>query len=320
MLLNIGCINVNRLNSNKFQIVLSVVIILTSVFNLICAPFVVYELDDWSKAMSTSLTMLQTRVVAITSFISRGIILYNIKYNKYKKYKTTLESFDIYSPMTDIALNQCKLFSIVVYCLSLIIIVPINVIKLKNLFTYHPDGIRVSTYFLFFYVQNLSMCFVENHFTNECFMVFKKFREVNDKLKNIKSEYSDVKRFSFLRDMINSPSSIVYDKDFYCPNDKKHPLTNAIEVIKIRHWLSREAVTELNYLYDHHLGLSLISLSIQIVFNIYTFAFHTDHSTDIHLERSIFRTKFLFFFWMLQYTIRFCAITIASNVVTKQVT
>lgn len=320
MFLNICCINIFHSDSNKIQILFSILIIITCVFNLICAPLIVHEIDDWSDAMSTSLTVLQSRVVAIASLISRGIILYKIQFNKTQKYKMTMESFDIYSPMNSIALNQCKLFSLTVFFLCLVTILPMNFIKVYNLYNNHPDGFFISIYFLFFYLQNFSMCLIENHFTDQCFMVYKRFREINDDLKCIKVQYVDYEKFPFLRETINSYSTtqscVIYDKDFYCPKDKEHPLANTVEILKIRHWLTREVVIDMNNLFANLLGLSILTLCVLVLFDIYTYVFHY---FTTHLDSSIFRSKLLFFGWTLQYSFRFCVIAITSNITTKQV-
>lgn len=311
--------------SSKCNVVFSIVILITCVFNLICAPLIVYEIDDWSDAMSTSLTILQSRIVAIAAFISRGFVLYNIQRDKNRKYKTTLESFDIYSPMSIVALNQCKLFSITVLVLCLTLILPFNLTKLYNLYNNHPDGFLITMYFSFFYLQNLSMCFMENHFVKQCFTVYKQFREINDGLRKIKTEHTDVNKFPFLGESRETtgrlqlnviPARIIYDKDFYCPKDKDHPLANTVELLKIRHWLTREAVIDLNYLFGIHLGLSILSLSVLLLFDIYTDLFH--YFTTPY-DVTIFRSKLLFFGWILQYSFRFCMITITSNITIKQV-
>lgn len=307
-------------DSNKCQVFFSIVIIISSVFNLICAPLVEHEIDDWSDAMSTSLTVFQSRVVAITASISRGIFIYSILLSKNQKYKTTLESFDIYSPMTAVSINQCKLFYLVVFSLSLALILPINSTKLYNLFNNHPDRFIITTYFFFFYLQNLSMCFIEIYFVGQCFMIYIKFREINVDLNNIKIEVTDYNKYPFLRQSTNSwssiPSNVLYDKDFYSPKDREHPLANTIELLKIRHWLTREAAMDLNNLFKNHLGLSIVSLGVQFIFDIFTSVFHY---LTTRYDKTIFRSKFLFFGWIIQYSFRFCVINLTSNITTKQV-
>ncbi|VVC31513.1 Hypothetical protein CINCED_3A011505 [Cinara cedri] len=312
-------------NATSKQIILSVVIIVTCAFNLVYAHAVAYKIDDWSDAMSTSLTVFQCSVVAVLSLVSRSIVLYNIvqRADKYRKYKTTLKSFDIYSPMTAVVLNQCRSFSLAVFALSALIILPINAIKLYNLYNRHPDKIFVTTYFFFFYAQNLSMCFIENHFVDECFVIYRQFREVNGGLKNIKCELCvDYSRFSVVKETtssvsnVPSPRAIVYDKDFYNSKDKEHPLANIVELLKIRHWLIREAVFDLNNLFGIHLGLSLISLGVLSLFDIYTEVFH--YFTNTKLDSTMFRSKLLFLGWIAQYSFRLCVITITSHITTKQ--
>lgn len=313
--------------SDRCQIIFSIVIIITCIFNLISAPLVVqYMVDDWSHVLSTSLMVLQSRVVAVASFISRGMVLYNAHFNKYQKYRTTLESFDIYSPTSAAVWSQYKLYSLVTISLCLTFMLPTNFIKLHNLYYKHPGGSLLSIYFFFFYLQNFSMYLIENDFANRCFLIYATFRDINDDLNQLKTEYIDLGRFPFFEKAIHSPwpnassSScvVVYDKDFYCPRDKAaHPLTNTVEILKIRHWLSREAVIDMNHLFGNHLGLSILSLSFLVLLNVYTGAFHS--FTNNRVEIKVFRSKLLFFVCVLQYSYRFCVITILSNLTTKQV-
>lgn len=325
MFLNFCCVRMFNpdSNNNYCQILFSVMIIITCIFNLIYAHVAVYKIDDWSEAISTSLTVLDCCVVATFTLVSRHIILYNIMQcgDKYQKYNKTLRSLDIYSSMTKVILNQCRSFSLTVFSLCILIILPINSIKLYSLYNKHPDKIFITTYFFFFYSQNLSMCFIENHFVDECFMIYRQFRQVNEDLKNIKYECIDYSKFPFIIGTTNSVldilPSIVYNKDFYSSKDKDHPLANIVELLKIRHWLTREAVFDLNYLFSIHLGLSLISLGVLALFDIYTELFH--YFINTKLDSTMFRTKLLFSGWILQYSFRFCVVTITSHITTKEV-
>jgi len=313
--------------SDKCQIIFSVVIIVTCVFNLISAPLVVYVVDDWSDVLSTSFTVLQSRVVAVASFISGAIVLYNARFNKYEKYKTTLESFDIYSPMNAAAWSQYKLYSLVTTSLCLSFMLPTNLVKLYHLYYKHPDGFLLAAHFFFFYLQNFSMYLIENNFANQCFVVYVTFRDINGDLNRLKTEHTDRCRFPFLgkasgKDLRSnaapsSPRAVVYNKDFYRPRDKAHPLTNTVEILKIRHWLTREAVVDINYLFGNHLGLSILSLSVLVLLDVYTGVFHS--FANSRADKKIFRSTLLFFASVLQYSYRFCVITILSNVTAKQV-
>ncbi|CAI6369203.1 unnamed protein product [Macrosiphum euphorbiae] len=313
--------------SDKCQIIFSIVIIITCVFNLISAPLVEQcMVDDWSDVLSTLLTVLQSRVVAIASVISRGIVLYNAYFNKYQKYRTTLESFSIYSPMTAAVWSRYKLYSVVTVSLCLTFMLPTNFVKLYNMYYKHPDGSLLVTHFFFFYLQNFSMYLIENDFANRCFVVYATFRDINDDLNRLKTEHIDLCRFPFLGKAADDPWSnaapsstsrvVVYDKDFYCPRDKANPLTNIVEILKIRHWLTREAVVDINYLFGNHLGLSILSLSVLVLLDVYTGAFHS--FANDRVDKKIFRSMLLFFACVLQYSYRFCVITILSNVTTNQ--
>jgi len=309
--------------SDKCQIIFSIVIIITCVFNLMSAPLIVQcVVDDWSDVLSTSLTVLQSRVVAVASFISRGIVLYNIYFNKYRKYRTTLDSFNIYSPaMTAAAWSQYKLYSLVTISLCMTLMLPTNFVKLFNMYYEHPDGSKLVMHFFFFYLQNFSMYLIENDFTNQCFVICATFRDINDDLNRVKTEDNiDRIRFPFLGKATPSSASciVTYDKDFYCPRDKAHPLTNVVEILKIRHWLTREAVVDMNYLFGNHLGLSILSLGVLVLLDVYTGVFHS-FVNNCGTDKKLFRSTLLFFTCVLQYSYRFCVITIFSNVTTKQV-
>jgi hypothetical protein len=281
----------------------------------------VYEIDDWSQVFSTSLTVLQSRVVAIATFMSRAAVLYDIRFNKYRKYRTTLEGFEIYCPTTAAATNRCRLFTMATVSMCLTCMLSTNCVKLYNLYAKHSDGYFVTTYFLFFYMQNCSIYLMESYFTHQCFMVYTAFREINGDLENVKRDTTDYARFPFLLDPrawfpSATPSlsscTVVYENDFYRPRDKGNPLANTVEFIKIKHWLIREAVTDLNDLFRIHLAISVVCLSVLMLFDVFIYFTAT-------IDVTIFRSKFLFIGWLLQYSVRFFVLSITTNITTKQV-
>jgi len=191
----------------------------------------------------------------------------------------------------------------------------------------HPDGSLLVTHFSFFYLQNFSMYLIENDFTNRCFIVYATFRDINDDLNRMKIKHIDRGRFPFFGKATDdlwsntAPSSkscvVIYDKDFYCPKDRANPLTNIVEILKIRHWLTREAVVDINYLFGNHLGLSILSLSVFVLLDVYTGVFHS--FANYRVDEKIFHSTLLLFACVLQYLYRFCVITILSNATTNQV-
>lgn len=53
----------------------------------------------------------------------------------------------------------------------------------------------------------------------------------------------------------SSSSVVVYEKDFYRSQQKGCPMANAVELLTIKHWITREAVHDLNGLFGITMGL-----------------------------------------------------------------
>lgn len=107
------------------QIVYSVILFIVGISMAIMSPYVVLEFDDWSEAFSMPLSVLIFSTVNIYSWLSRMVVIYNVKF-KYQKYKMTLEGFEIYIPMNTVALKHIKYFSFTVISLCISIIIPTN--------------------------------------------------------------------------------------------------------------------------------------------------------------------------------------------------
>ncbi|XP_060854748.1 uncharacterized protein LOC132932403 [Rhopalosiphum padi] len=325
-----GVIFIDSNNDNDMcQNIYSVILFTTFIIIAIMTPYVTLEFDDWSTALSTSMSQLICITVNISSFISRIIVLYNVKYKKYQKYKTTLEGFEIYIPMNTVALKHIKYFSFTVIFLCLITILPINSLKLFYLFHNHTNLILMTTYFFLYYVHNLSMAFTELHFAIQCFVVYTKYRDINEELIQINDEhnfYNFNVRYPFIASQMATPGKsddptqprvIIYEKDFYCSKDKISPLANTIEVLRIKHWLIREAVNDLKYLFDFQISLSMICIITSTLLDIYTHGFYSNPYYSL-FNKPVFRSSILFCGWMLQYSFRFCIIVITAHTATKQ--
>lgn len=315
-------------DNNIYQIAYSVILFTTGIFIIIVFPLVNDKFDDWSKAFSMSLTAVTCSTGIIASLISRMVVLYNVKF-KYQKYKTTLEGFEIYIPTNSVALKHINYFSFTVIFLCLSFTLPINSLKLIYIFHNHVNPILMTVYFSFYYVHNLSMICTELHFAIQCFVVYTKFRDINEKLIQINDEqkyYNYNVRYSFFGSQVATPRSsdhasppcvIIYEKDFYCPKDKSFPLANTIELFRIKHWLSREAINDIKYLFGFQMGLSIIILAITSLFDIYTELFYS--YTNSSFTKSVFRTKVLFVGWMLQYSTRLGLIIVTAHTTIQQV-
>jgi len=315
-------------DNNTHQIVYSVILFTTGVFEMIVFPWVNHQFDDWSKAFSMSLTAVTCSVGIITSMISRMVVIYNVKF-KYQKYKTTLEGFEIYIPMNTVALKHIKYFSFTAIFVCFSFIIPINGLKLLYIFNNHVNPILMTTYFGFYYFHNLSMMCTELHFAIQCFVVYTKFRDINEKLIQIKEKqkYHNYNvRYSFVASQVAAPRSnddtsppcvIIYEKDFYCPKDKSYPLANTIELFRIKHWLSREAINDLKYMFGFQMMMSIVFLAVTLLFDVYTEVFYSYKNSSF--SKSVFRTKILFIGWIVQYSIRLCLIIVTAHTTIQQV-
>jgi len=319
-------------DDNIYQTVYSIMLFTTGIIQIFMYSLVNQLFDDWSKAFSMSLTAVTISVGIIASLVSKMIVIYNFKYKKYQKFKTTLEGFEIYTPMNTIAWKHIKYFSFTMIFLCTIVTLPINGLKLFYIFYNHTNPILMTIYFVFYYVHNFSMICTELHFAIQCFVVYTKFRDINEKLIQINCEqkylnYSVTVQYPFTascrvttaknRDDPSSFNVIIYEKDFYCPRDKRYPLANTIELLRIKHWLSREAIDDLKCLFGFQMGLSIVIVGTTALFDMYTQLFYS--YTNSSFNKSLFRTTLLFIGWMLQYSLRLCLIIITTHTTIQQV-
>lgn len=302
------------LTFNKFQYVYSVLLMATCVYNFMTASQALCKLDHWCIVFSSAMIGMYTRVLAFTTFLSRIVIIALSKQN-ILKYKATIKAFEMYSSTSPTELKNYKIFSFVVVFLCLIIILPINLGRLYYLLYTETHDISLVIYYIFIYIQNLSMCCIETQFVTQCFFIYTKFREINDDLKKIKDENINHVKYPFImgssstmwKDYNNSLECVVYDKDFYRPQIKGHPMANAVEILRIKHWLTRQAVDVLNKLFGIQMGLSVFLLWVMALFDIYYELYHDSPS------------KLLVYGWLLQYTLRLFMISLIAHYTTKQV-
>lgn len=312
-------------DNSLFQVLYSTTLLISCITNMILLSSVSQEFDDWSKALSTSMAAVQCTVGSLSAFVSRIVVLCNMKY-KYHKFRTTLESFEIYIPMTTTSMNRKKWFAIIVMFVMLTIVGSANIIKVYFIKSKHIHPTLMTMYFFFYYFHNLSLCFTELHFVIQCFTAYLKFWDINKKLQNIHNKYKNsyITKYPFLETNVETPHSnkssprvILYEKDFYCPKDKGYPLANTIELLRIKHWLTREALNDLNSIFGIQIGMSMITITTTALFDLYTQIFYT--YTNSMFSKSIFRSNLLFILWILQYSFRYCIIVVTSHVTTKQV-
>ncbi|VVC26016.1 Hypothetical protein CINCED_3A025342 [Cinara cedri] len=303
------------LTYNKFQYVFSVLLMATCVYNYITASETLCKLDhSWCEIFSKPMTGMYTRVLAFTTFLSRIAIVVQSKHHLFK-YKATIKAFEIYSPTSTTGFREYKLFSFVIVFLCLVTILPINISRLYHLYYYetHNDN-SLLVYYLFIYIQNLSMCCIETQFVSQCFIIYIKFREINGDMKKLKDENFNYDKYPFImgfsavayKDYKTSLQCVRYDKDFYKPPFVSHPMANTVEIFRIKHWLTRQAVDILNNLFGFHMGLSVFLLWVMALFDIYYEIFRNAPS------------KILVYCWLLQYCLRMFMIILIPHYTTKQ--
>jgi len=88
------------------------------------------------------------------------------------------------------------------------------------------------------------------------------------------------------------------------------PMESAVEELRVRHKQTRESVEQLNNMFGGQLALSLITLCVMILFDIYNEAFN--------VRGVISRSKFIVG-WVLQYLFRFFVIVITAHCTTQEV-
>jgi len=104
---------------------------------------------------------------------------------------------------------------------------------------------------------------------------------------------------------------VTYYKDFYAMPSGEHSMANAIEVIRIRHRLIRDAVYALISLFGVPMGMSLFTLCVMALFDIYYEVFQ-----DMGAKT---RSLVFLYMWLLQYSIRFYTIVMTAHNTSKQV-
>jgi len=159
--------------------------------------------------------------------------------------------------------------------------------------------------------------------------VYTKFRDINEKLIKINDEkknYNYNVRYSLTGSQVVTPRSsdetssacvIIYEKDFYCPKDKSFPLANTLELFRIGHWLSREAINDIKYLFGFQMSMSIFIVAITSLFDIYTELFYSYTSSSF--SQPVIRTRILFILWILQYSTRLGLIIITAHTTVQQV-
>jgi len=290
-----------------FTFIFTIVLLITCVYNFVMSPLVLCLLDDVCAGVSfTSVQGMYSRMIAVACFLSFSTLL--CKYcTMMPVYEKNIEAYEVYSPTTDTEHRNHSLFHLSLTVLYLSVILPINVLRLCILYR-SDSGTVVVIFFVFMYLENIGMSMTEMHFIIKCRTLDNKFFKINRDLEHLGREIAHTS-MSIVGKTVAVGHRVVYDGDFYGSND--HSIANAIEILRIRHRLIRDAVYVLINLFAIPMGLSLFTLCVMTLFDIYYQVFS--------LMGADSRSLIFIYMWLLQYSIRFYIIVVSAHNTTKQV-
>lgn len=290
-----------------FTLINVIVLLITCIFNFVMSPLILCLLDGNCAGMTfTSLQGMYSRMIAVACFLSLSTLL--CKYSTMMPvFDKNIEAYEVYSPTTETEHRNHSLFYLFLTVLNMSVILPINVLRL--ILMYRSDsGSLILVFFVFMYLENIGMCMIETYFIILCHKLDHKFFKINCDLERLGWEIVKP-AMSIFENTVTVGHRVVYHGDFYGPND--HSIANEMEIIRIRHRLIRDAVYLLIDLFGIPMGLSLFTLCVMTLFDIYYQVFNVMGSSS--------RSLIFIYMWLLQYSIRFYTIIVAADNTTKQV-
>lgn len=269
------------------------------VFSFFTAPLIMCLMDGGCAEVSmTSLRGMYARTIAVSCFVSTSMLMYRCGAAT-SIYEQTMDAHEVYSPTTMAEHRRRRLFCTMYVTLCMSVILPINTLRLTLLIANHSDPI-VLVFFVLMYLENVAMCLGESCFVTSCHTLGNKFVDINRDLQRLGEEMA----------ANTAARRVTYDADFY-RGPGEQSIANAVEVLRIRHQLIRDAVSMFADLFGGPVGLSLFTLGVMTLFDIYY------QVSDVMGADS--RLMIFIYMWLLQYTIRFYAIVVSAHNATKQV-
>lgn len=323
---------------NPFEKWFSAVLFVSGLINIAITPWSVCLLDGWcaESATATAYRRLYTRMIACISLLSRAVVVYKVR-RYLADYKRRVDAYDNNWPVPETDRRLCRIYVSTVVSVCLALLVPINLVRLYRLYGSSGDESKADLIMLLFffniYLQNWSVCCMETHFAVLCFVVYRKFRAINSRLLAIRWDVVISNRYPItLRSVVRPANAVDHatatSKSMAGGGKRKsdtsagpvvqsiledpdgRPLETVIEMLRVRHALMRESVNQLNNMFSVQLALSLITLYVMILFDIYNEAFR--------VSGLISRSKFIYCL-MFQYLFRFFVIVITAHNTTQEV-
>jgi hypothetical protein len=294
---------------NYVEIIMSTILMFSSIFCFVNAPFVVCVFDECENLSKTNILTIYPRSIAMSCLLSR-ITMMHKKAHSLKKYEKKIKDYEILYPISRNKNNVRRKTIAAIIAVCAVTIVPINVYRLISINMNYSRNITV--YFGLMYTQNMSQCVSELFFCAHCFELFQRFQIINEEMSALKSEIilknnyplilkTDKFDHNYIRLSSKSNCSLMI---------KAYPLVRMIEQLKLRHKCISNAVRKLNNMYDLLLGLSLGALflmTLSVFYNI----FSTSNRTEKHYT--------FYCFWLFQFGFRFCMIVTTIHITTKEV-
>jgi len=261
-----------------------------------------------------------SQVTAVAVLASRLAIILNGKASLLM-YKKDVDESHALTPMTAAEADRLKSISFLSTLCFMLLSVPINMLR-----TWFLLNVARSTvvFKALVYVQNFSMYCVESQFSILCFVLYQKFDGINRDLMALKVDVTVRNKYPFLSEQTGekyggiavddggarSAATTDYNGEVLRALADGRPMVGFIEELQIKHRLVREAVKYLNAAFGFHMGLSLCSLCLFTMLDIYYNILHIIHSTKLEI---------MYYGWILQYSYRFIIVTVIAHITTKQV-
>lgn len=295
----------------KLLISLTLIVLLTMcAFNFITSPLVLCLMDGGCTHVTfTSAKGIYPRVVAITCFVSYSTLIHKY-YMTMSVYEKNIRAHDVYSPATASECRKRTFFCSFCIALCLSVMLPVNLLRLWTMYKQNAD-FTVLVFFVFMYTENIGIYLVEMYFVTLCYTLDEKFSKINRDLERLGEEIVNPIAVLMEKTRITATGRVTYDRDFYGTWSREHSVANAVEILRIRHQLIRDAVYVLIDIFGVPMGMSLFSLCVMMLFDIYYQVFRVMGAES--------RSLFYIYMWLLQYSIRFYLIVVTAHNTTKQV-
>ncbi|VVC44854.1 7TM chemoreceptor [Cinara cedri] len=288
------------------------------VFNFALTPFFECLLEAGCTDPNTmsSFTGLYSRSLCVTCFVSYAVA-WRKRGTALAVYRERLAAHDARWPAAAAERRRHAAVRCAVTAACLALTVPVNAARLYILYTSGiADRSLLVVFFAVMYVINISVCMLETRFVGLCYAVYLKFAAVNRDLDDIEGAIAD----DGCPPCRNGPDvarrrrvRVARDEDvYYCSIDSGagRPLVEAVEELRVRHRLVRQAMAELNDAYAVPVGMTLCTLCIMTLFDMYY------HMTSLETSS---KTSLFIYVWLLQYGFRFFVIVKTAHATTKQV-